>query len=146
MFAQDLSNYSFMLPWPLPTVLNVGWLDAEHPFAQGEVEHGIVDKLKWLASRHAVRKTRGFHQCPFCTFDGHLAGVPRQLGMAELWVPRPRGGFFAAPELVIHYIAVHNYLPPSQFLEAVEAIDPPAFSRDISAEQRALIEDESKHH
>jgi hypothetical protein len=27
---------------------------------------------------------------------------------------------FAAPVLIVHYIEEHNYLPPTQFLQAVE--------------------------
>jgi hypothetical protein len=142
MYFSDLSSYSYMLPWPLDSVLNVGWLDEKHPYQTGRVDSVVVDKLRWLAREHAVRRTRGLHQCPFCAYKGHEPNVNRPLGMAEVWVPRA-GGFFAAPELVIHYIQAHGYCPPDAFLNAVRSVEIDGFSHDLESEVRALIDAEA---
>jgi hypothetical protein len=141
MYFPDFSSYSYLLPWPLDSVLNVGWLDEKHPYRNGQVDSVVTEKLRWLAGGHAVRRTRGFHQCPFCAHDGQEPSVKRPLGMAEVWVPRS-GGFFAAPELVVHYIQAHGYCPPDEFLNAVRSVDMDAFSRDLASEVRGLIDAE----
>jgi len=46
-------------------------------------------------------------------------GQELPLGNAEIWIPDGAGGIFAAPNLIVHYIETHNYLPPSEFIEAV---------------------------
>lgn len=142
MYFPDLSSYSYLLPWPLGSVLNVGWLDEQHPYRTGQVDLVVTEKLRWLAQEHSVRRTRGRHQCPFCAQDGQEPIVKRPLGMAEVWVPRA-GGFFAAPELVIHYIQAHGYCPPDEFLNAVRSVDMGRFSRDLASEARGLIDAEA---
>jgi hypothetical protein len=47
----DMTAYAYSLPRPIPQVLNIGWLDAEHPFATGTVGAGIVATLRALADR-----------------------------------------------------------------------------------------------
>jgi hypothetical protein len=46
------------------------------------------------------------------------------LGSAEVWVPRSGGGAFAAPDLIIHYIRRHHYMPPNEFIEHCLRFDP----------------------
>ena len=49
---------------------------------------------------------------------------PMLLGSAEVWVPGSgEVCAYAAPDLVIHYISVHRYLPPDVFLQAVMRAD-----------------------
>jgi hypothetical protein len=42
------------------------------------------------------------------------------LGSAELWVPASDGSIFAAPNMIVHYVEMHGYLPPPAFVLAVE--------------------------
>ncbi|WP_249375347.1 hypothetical protein [Streptomyces sp. I05A-00742] len=41
------------------------------------------------------------------------------LGTAELRVVSADGTWFIAPDLVLHYVTDHGYLPPDDFVEAV---------------------------
>ena len=120
----------------------VGWLDPSVPFPTGTVSPHLLERLETVAAHH-VLQTRGFHPCPFCT-DHRSTRIPpateyidtsgetRLLGSAEMRViPKDGGPIFAAPNLVLHYIAVHTYLPPKPFLDALESCalpGEPAFS------------------
>lgn len=120
-YFPDLSPYTYFPPrWnehvgdgPL---LNIGWLDVAHPFTTFPdgvpvpVPAGFLDRLRGLPRSMA---TRGWHRCPFC------AGGPS--GSAELRVAGPDGTVYAAPTLLIHYVEVHGYAPPPEFIEAVMA-------------------------
>ena len=46
------------------------------------------------------------------------------LGSAELRLVGRDGAVYAAPDLVLHYVEHHNYLPPHEFVEAV-MLSPP---------------------
>jgi len=41
------------------------------------------------------------------------------LGSAEIRVQGIDGAVYAAPNLIYHYMANHNYLPPEEFLGAI---------------------------
>jgi hypothetical protein len=74
-----------------------------------------------------VYQTRGTHVCEYCHVEEiwlETANRRLILGYAEVWVPEPNSKrIFAAPDLIHHYIMAHCYLPPSVFIQAVEAFD-----------------------
>ena len=41
------------------------------------------------------------------------------LGAGEIRSFSKRGAIFAAPNLIFHYVAVHNYNPPEEFIESL---------------------------
>ena len=46
------------------------------------------------------------------------------LGMSEIWVPSPGDeNYYASPSMIIHYMEVHEYFPPEEFMNAVLAVD-----------------------
>jgi hypothetical protein len=49
-----------------------------------------------------------------------LQGKKLLVGNGEIRVFSAEGEIFAAPTMLLHYITVHNYLPPPSFLEAVK--------------------------
>lgn len=68
---------------------------------------------------------RGFHRCEFCSDDQIFAnknGVARMLGSAEVWLPG-EGVLYAAPNLIVHYIGVHGYQPPDEYIRAIDVLD-----------------------
>lgn len=142
MYAPDESPYSYLVPRPIEGVLSIGWLDAQYPFPRGIVEGRITSKLKLLAKARPVRLTRGYQQCPFCAYRGESSGAERRLGSAEIWIPR-EGGFFAAPDLVVHYIEAHEYSPPTAFVSAVDALDIGALPTDFAARVALLLAEAS---
>ena len=121
----DLTPYSYWPleardePWP---VVNIGWLDTDQPFTTGVTPSAVLDRLTRLA-RVRVHQTRGYHFCRFCVRqlgDDAREGVDLDLvarGSAEFRVRGDRV-VYAVPELAVHYISTHDYLPPAEFYEA----------------------------
>jgi hypothetical protein len=108
-------------------VITIGWLDPSEPFPTGDVPHGLLDALVPLIA-NPVNATRGWHTCPFCPegTDSHGEPLtiptpdgPAILGHAEIHVERPDGHRYVAPTLIHHYIQVHRYTPPPNFVKAV---------------------------
>jgi hypothetical protein len=121
-------------------VVHVGWLDGLHPFPKGLVERALVEKMKLLA-RRPVELYRGKHLCELCveppglekTFmpNGFLLKTnsawsrwaDQRSGNGEIRV-RLGSTTFAAPVLITHYVEEHGYLPPAEFLIAIEQAGP----------------------
>lgn len=102
--------------------LNIGWLDAEHPFPTGEVEDLFRAALVHTL-RFQVNPTRGAHACKLCR-KSPIDHVDEQggeclLGAAEIHVDGNDGSAFAAPSLIVHYVLEHGYAPPISFRRAV---------------------------
>lgn len=90
-------------------LLAVGWLESP-PFAQGKLEPTVVKRLKALLKSVWQPCFRlGSHECTLCG---------RAHGHRNLFLPG-RSGALVAPELIVHYIEKHDYLPPIEFQEAV---------------------------
>ena len=124
MYFADLTPYKF-LKTNEPAALNVGWLDTENEFSRGKVSNVVIERLKLLAKK-PVNQTRGFHLCPFCKnetgdFNARMERIIKigAASSAEIRVVGKSGRIYAAPVLICHYIEVHNYQPPQEFIEAV---------------------------
>ncbi|WP_456154798.1 DUF7919 family protein [Wenjunlia vitaminophila] len=127
----DLSPYVFLSNTvPVGIVaLNVGWLSSHRDFARGVVPEGFLDALADLCLWNRRAVTRGWHTCNFehseerskspalCTSDGNR----HRLGGAEVRVICRDGRWLVAPDMVLHYIVEHGYLPPEDFVEGVLA-------------------------
>lgn len=134
-YFPDLSPYAYGHE-SQPSVVHVGWLDNVRLYPQGEVDAGLIEKIRLLASR-PVELYRGKHICELCieppglvkTYGRHGIVIDPNCAWAR-WIDErssngeirvSRGGIiFAAPVLIVHNIEVHRYLPPKQFLQAVE--------------------------
>ena len=134
MFYKDLTPYEHLSTNPCEPlyfaykamqnrVLNVGWLDDGCSFATGPVKTETLEKLIEL-SFASVNAYRGVHFCSFCSYEDppiiECQGKRMRLGNAEIWVPGKDGIVYAAPNLICHYIRDHSYLPPTEFLLAVD--------------------------
>jgi hypothetical protein len=95
-----------------------GWLGAGAEYSRGAVPPEFMERLIRF-TRHWGESTRalgwpyacGFHTCEFCgefNASGNF-GVP---STSVLYV---------CPEMIVHYIAVHEYQPPPEFVDAVLA-------------------------
>ena len=148
-YFPDLSPYAYG-HYPHPGVVHVGWLDGTHPFPLGTVPEAILLKIKRLA-RAPVELYRGFHVCEICAaartvddraLEPYWDGKRFQRSNGEIRVPGD-GVIYAAPVGIIHYVEAHGYLPPVEFLKAVEQANEPAEPEkaptlsEILAERRA---------
>jgi len=134
-YFPDLSPYAYG-HGSHPGVVHVGWLDNVHPCATGSVDVRLIEKMKWMASR-PVELYRGKHRCELCVEPSDLVKtylpngividpkcswaqwIDERSSNGEIRVSR-EGMTFAAPVSILHYIEKHHYLPPDQFLKAIE--------------------------
>jgi hypothetical protein len=134
MYFPDLSPYEYDVAEGDAPALNVGWLDATHPFTKGSPPAGFLDRLRRL-SRITVKQMRGFKVCPFCP-ELHLLLEPGnaseqsralyrscledgRFSSAEIRVSGQDGRIYASPVMLLHYVQAHDYLPPNDFIGAV---------------------------
>jgi hypothetical protein len=96
----------------------IGWLSDKHPFPVGDTPPEFLARLKeycrrWGAGLESLHwpVCMGPHRCELC---GEY--------MASGNIGVPAGDIlFAAPEMVDHYVEVHRYAPPEEFVTAVLA-------------------------
>lgn len=126
MYYPDLTPYHFLAGHRPPNTLNIGWLDIHHPFPTNKASEELLDALFERCLNPDVQ-TRGFHKCEFCD-DQQFGGLKvcrhgREiwLGSAEITVEGADGKIYAAPSLIYHYVAAHDYGPPKEFVEALLA-------------------------
>lgn len=88
----------------------VGWLDNIHSFAKGSVNPDFLRILKrHIAERWAIVIMMGIHECELCF---KFASSGNVIIPTETVV-------YIAPEMIAHYIEIHNYKPPDEFIKAV---------------------------
>lgn len=126
-YFPDLSEYAYLAGSERNARhRNIGWLGKGHRFPRGRVPDAALEKL-WKLCLLPPHVTRGFHRCEFCRsppFGGVAAvwkGRQWKLGSAEIRVEGTEGIVYFAPNLVLHYITEHQYLPPAEFLAALAA-------------------------
>lgn len=120
---EDFTNYSYMKLEDTNT-FNIGWLEGRKEINKGEVSQEFLDNL-WEYMKCPIHITRGLH-CnidldePGSYFKAVYNGCEIKLGNAEIRViDKQAGCVYAAPNLILHYIISHNYLPPEKFINAV---------------------------
>lgn len=139
MYYPDLSPYAYRPKVDLPgagvkrvdLVLNVGWLDVVEPHVTGPVSAEFRRCLARLL-KSPIHLTRGYHGCVFCLVDVQarlevLNGVTVSrelhklgaLGNGEIAVEGCRGVWYLAPRLILHYVEMHDYRPPGEFVDAL---------------------------
>jgi hypothetical protein len=123
MYYSDFTPYCYIEWRADPNILNIGWLEAPHPFPTKKASEELLDALfeKCLTP---VNPTRGWHQCQFCDVPTWGVEVSRHgetisLGDAEIRVKAKDGRVYAAPGLIYHYVSEHDYDPPKKFVNAL---------------------------
>ena len=111
MYRKDLSPCRLAPIDPKPTGRSVGWLDRSFSFDTGATPWMFRLKLRRL-SRDVKNPMWGFHECEFCR--GRKAK-----GNGEIHVIGQDDITYVAPQLIVHYIGKHKYMPPQQFVDAV---------------------------
>jgi hypothetical protein len=113
---QDLGEIDYF-PVDSGVVLRaVGWLGNEFEFSTGKVSRQFFNKLRELTEKAwQPVASAGFHICELCQFQDYEYTAR---GTSNLFIPF-NGAVYVAPELIVHYINAHHYLPPIVFLNAV---------------------------
>ena len=112
--------------------LAIGWLQHNVPFQTGQPPAQFIERLApFCTPDHLVCAIPAQQPCPLCRKKISLNGTP--LGHAEIRVIGDEE-IFAAPDLIIHYVTEHRYLPPKPFLTAV--LNGP---QPTSSEYKALL-------
>jgi hypothetical protein len=107
--------------------ISVGWLESAFEYSRGAVPSHFVDRLARITEinpGHPEMVMCGWHDCEFehsARPDGSTISDPQfpSSSKRELYIPF-KGCLFVSPENIGHYITVHNYTPPEQFIEAIE--------------------------
>lgn len=137
---RDLTPYSYSQRGIHAGTVNIGWLSGTVSFPKGKVSDAIVDRLG-LFCLSPVLRTRGFYCCELCSrpplgpLEYSIGSESCKLGTAEIRVFGDDGQIYAAPDLVMHYVCDHQYVPPKEFTDALLAADLPG-----SARYRELVE------
>ncbi len=118
---EDLTPYVDH-PYARHGELNIGWLGSDSVFERGATGQDFRDALARLVVKRQVRLTRGFHRCELCGASRprvEHGAKSRVLGNSEIRVTGKNGTVYAAPSMIAHYVEVHEYVPPREFIEAV---------------------------
>jgi hypothetical protein len=131
MFFADLTPYQYGYEMPRTNILNVGWLARGHVFPVGVVSEAFARALRHLI-KSPENLYRGYHSCEFCpeppivvSSTGLRTRSPpgETEGNGEIRVAGSNGIVYVAPVLVAHYVEVHKYRPPDEFIQAVISVD-----------------------
>jgi hypothetical protein len=123
-YFPDLSYYSNSRNQDASVALNVGWLSKEHSYTQGRVPEDFINRL-WLYCGKFINPMRGYSPCELCQDNAQwpitvsLNEKVVNLGSAEIRVISEDNTIYASPNMIIHYILVHGYYPPEEFINAV---------------------------
>ena len=130
MYFEDLSDYAYGRNFFYrPKTKNVGWLERGHPYRQAPASEHLL-KVLWQYCSVSAAQTRGIHVCDLCSDpDSYVAsrnGKKLLLGSSEIRVFGVDRTIYAAPTLIYHYVSVHQYSPPDEFVQALNsALGPP---------------------
>lgn len=118
--------------------LAIGWLSVEKGYSVGQASAEFCRRLLDFCEVQIII-TLGYHECEFC--DNPPFGLRVEydnktltLGSDDIWAFGADGQVYLAPNLIYHYVTAHNYLPPSEFIEAVlHGLDPasPAYLEKV---------------
>lgn len=108
-------------------LINVGWLSFHEPFNKGAVHKDLIyDLFQFIATdesyyKHTKNRLRGSHYCEFCLSVLSKEDTIKNggSGNGEIHIPTRDGKIYIAPVLIYHYIKVHGYKPPDEFISAV---------------------------
>jgi hypothetical protein len=104
-YFPDLSPYTYSA-FALPGTVNVGWI--EGPCTTGPTPEAFRERLDVLCRESVVNRTGCFYRC--------CSGT---MGDGEVHIQGANGRVYAAPQLILHHVTEHGYLPPEEFIEAV---------------------------
>lgn len=136
MYYEDLTEYqylSFLAKKDVPPgTLNIGWIDEKHEFVKKTPSPNLIDALKEITfTEKSLHLTRGYYFCPFCKNVDPKTGAQLPVRMeykrkemvlgSGIIIFGGKKHNYAFPDLLIHYVEVHGYHPPQEFIDDVLA-------------------------
>jgi hypothetical protein len=111
-FLEDLSPWTYVSSTAGDSLLAVGWLEQGKSFPTGPIVVDVFKRLEALCTEPwQPFAACGVHECTLCQFNAAS-------GSDNVFIPGA-GVIYVCPELIVHYIGTHWYLPPEEFCEAV---------------------------
>jgi hypothetical protein len=134
----DFSRYCYFERYYREKTENIGWIDITKPYRKAPPAKEFLDRLFEYA-KISISLARGAHFCEICGPGVQFLGFGNDteklfLGMGEIRAFAANGVIFAAPNLIYHYVAQHQYAPPDEFVKAVLKSPPPpspAYFREL---------------
>jgi len=113
----------------MPFEVNTGWLDEAHSFPTAIPSQDVLDILEHLTNphgKHLVDLYMGSHECNICPKSmlvhpdsTQTLRISRTFGNGSLKVRGNKGITYVAPQMIYHYVKVHHYAPPQEFIDAL---------------------------
>ena len=98
-------------------VCAIGRLDSQHPYPTGPVPSHFRDVLDVMVKEpYGLVLILGVHECELCEGEPYMESRNLLVPAADV--------LFIAPAMITHYIDVHEYKPPVEFIDAVIACPP----------------------
>lgn len=136
MYYADLSTIPNSWHGSVLSGKAVGWLSCEYSYPKGKIASGFLERLSiFCCSSHIYYM--GYHYCEFCNgpksnnwnWREMIDDTPSMklptcgdnrhcLGSGDILIFGP-GDVYIAPNMIYHYVADHDYLPPDEFIQAV---------------------------
>jgi hypothetical protein len=92
--------------------LAIGWL-GKHVTNEGQLDTESIKIINNYKTHHAVDCGElGFHTCEICNAHKGRGEFVIELGSYTYYLP----------QMIIHYISAHNYLPPTKFINDIKNI------------------------
>ena len=109
----------------------VGWLARGHEYPRGPTPAGFVSALTIFRNSWGTifqvlpgwPACMGMHRCEIC--DDEVDSGDIAIPAAEV--------LYVAPTMIVHYVGIHGYLPPTDFVRAVIACPAPATDAYVGA-------------
>ncbi len=98
----------------------IGYLSIRERYEVGEVPEGFVEKLKQILDSGTYTCSLGYHECEFCLNQG-VKKLPRDaLSSCEKRLRDEQNKIdYMFPEMIFHYIKVHQFKPSDKFIEFI---------------------------
>lgn len=106
--------------WLVP-LRTIGWIEHPQPLSTGTVPGELIPRLKAMVEKtravYSQYNFRGMKRCSICEFE-ELPSPGPIWSQENIFIPSPNA-VYVAPGGIVHYIEVHSYRPPAEFVEAV---------------------------
>ncbi len=97
----------------------IGYLDITEPYEKGIVSQTFVNKLRQIWKSGMTLGSLGFHTCEFCETE------PKATSSCEkILVDKENNIKYLFPEMIFHYIEVHEFKPSNEFIKCVMNYNP----------------------